>query len=90
LNNLSWCYRVRGFHKAAVRMGREALEIRKRVLEDEQKETLAAIYNMCRILFEQGKITDSEEVLMPAVGIYQRTLGDKHEDTLRSQGHLAA
>ncbi|KAF2178079.1 hypothetical protein K469DRAFT_676405 [Zopfia rhizophila CBS 207.26] len=89
LHNVSWYFRVRGFHDTAARMGLEALAIRKQILGDEDEATLAGIHNLSRILFEQGKIEESEHLQIPAIEICKRNFGDEHKDTLRSQGHLA-
>jgi len=90
LHNVSWYYRVHGFHDTAARMASEAITIRKRALGEEDEATLASIHSLARILFEQGKLHESEELQLPAIEICKRKFGEEHEITLRNQGHLAA
>jgi tetratricopeptide (TPR) repeat protein len=90
LHNVSWFFRVRGFHDTAERMGCEALAIQKQILGDENEATLASVHSLSRILFEQGKIEESEELQIPAIEICKRIFGNEHNYVLKSQGHLAA
>ncbi|KAJ4300830.1 hypothetical protein N0V90_002918 [Kalmusia sp. IMI 367209] len=90
LHNVSWYFRVRGFHETAHRMGHEAWMIRKQILGDENERTLASVHSLARIMFEQGKLDESEIVQKPAMERCREILGSEHPSTLRSQGHLAA
>lgn len=90
LHNVSWYFRIRGYHDTAAAMACDAIAIRERILGEEDEDTLASIRSLCRILFEQGKLEESEQRLMPAIEICKRKFGEKHKDTLQNQGHLAA
>lgn len=90
LHNVSWYFRVRGFHDTAAGMAREAITIRENVLGEEDEATLASIHSLSRILFEQGELKESEDLQVPAIEICKRKLGEEHKDTLRNQCHLAA
>lgn len=90
LHKASWYFRIRGHHATAARMARQALEIQKATLGADDEATLASIHNLSRILFEQGKIEESESLQVPAIEICKVKLGEDHKSTLRNRGHLAA
>lgn len=90
LHNVSWFFRVRGFHDTAARMGREALAIRQQILGDEDEATLASVYSLSRILFEQGKLEESEQLQISAIEACKRNFGNEDNHVFRSQGLLAA
>ncbi len=68
---------------------REALEIRRRVLGNEDIHTLLSISNMCTVLMYQSKLDDAEPYCREALETRRRVMGDFAADTLVSINILA-
>ncbi len=57
---------------------REALESRRRVLGDDHPETLTSLNNMGGLLKAQGKLSEAEALLLPAVAIADTKVPERH------------
>jgi tetratricopeptide (TPR) repeat protein len=89
MGNLASTYRSREWYTQAIELGREALEIRKRVLKLDHPHIATSMRNLA--LSYQGKELHKEaaELHDQALRIRQRVLGPAHPDTLISRGDLA-
>ena len=68
----------------------EALEIRRRVLGDEHRSTLASINSMGVLLQRQGKLGEAEPYYLEVLEIRRRVLGDEHRSTLASINNMGS
>ncbi|MFG0275306.1 MAG: tetratricopeptide repeat protein [Phycisphaerales bacterium] len=66
------------------------LEIRRRVLGDEHRDTQSSLSNMGALLYAQGRLADAEPYFREVVEARQRALGDEHPDTLYSIDNMGA
>jgi eukaryotic-like serine/threonine-protein kinase len=67
-----------------------ALEIRRRILGDDDPTTLTSLNSMGIMLSEQGLNAEAEAYVREAVGRYRRILGDEHRDTLTAINNMGA
>jgi serine/threonine-protein kinase len=65
-----------------------ALEIRRRVLGDEHRDTLASISDMGELLSREGKLGEAERYQREALEERRRTLGGDDQDTLTSINNM--
>jgi hypothetical protein len=72
----------------AEELGRQAVELRKSVLGEEHRETLASMGNLALILGDQGKLEEAEILAMRVTETFGRTLGEEHPDTLHGMDVL--
>jgi tetratricopeptide (TPR) repeat protein len=66
-----------------------ALDIRRRALGPEHRDTLSSLSSLAKTLDEGGRYADAEKLEREAVGIQRRILGPEHPDTLNSVNNLA-
>jgi tetratricopeptide (TPR) repeat protein len=78
-----------GQYKAAEELQVEVTEKRKRVLSDEQPDTLTSIANLALTYSIQGQWGKAEELQVEMMETRKRVLGDEHPDTLTSIANLA-
>ena len=64
------------------------LEIRRRVLGEENPQTLDSMRWLGVLYYNQGRYSEAEPLLIKAMEISRRALGEKHPDTLLSVRHL--
>ena len=69
---------------------REAVEVKRRTIGGDHRNTLASIGELASILMNQGKLAEAEPLFREALDGSRRTLGDAHPDTLTSIGNLAS
>jgi tetratricopeptide (TPR) repeat protein len=69
--------------------GREALELRRRVLGEEHLLTLLSISNMCTLLMYQERLNEAEPYCYEALEKRRRVLGEENADTVVSINILA-
>jgi hypothetical protein len=72
----------------AEELGRQAVELRKSVLGEEHRETLASMGNLALIWVDQGKLEEAETLAMRVTETFGRTLGEEHPDTLHGMDVL--
>ncbi len=87
-HSLAEIYTVLGRYDDAAELEERALETRRRLLGDENPETLLAINNMGSILEAKGDLARAEKLYQEAVDKNRRVLGLDDPDTLRSMGNL--
>ena len=68
---------------------RERLEVERRTIGGEHKNSLASIGQLASILRDQGKLAEAEPLCREDLDSSRRTLGDAHPDTLNSINNLA-
>jgi tetratricopeptide (TPR) repeat protein len=68
---------------------REILEIKRRVLGPEHKNTLTSMFNLAWTLQREGRYADAEKLQRETLEIQRRVLGPEHSDTLVSMNNLA-
>ena len=81
-HNLADCRRADGEYAVAVRIEREVLGVRRRVLGEEHPETLMSAGNLASSLSSQGKHADAERIEREVLSARRRVLGEEHPDTL--------
>lgn len=77
-----------GMLDAALPLQREAIEIRRRSLGSDHKDTLSSLNNLVVILQDQGKLEESEVVAREVLERKRRVLGDDHDDTIAAIGNM--
>ena len=68
---------------------REIVEVMRRTLGSEHRNTLASIGSLATILRGQGKLAEAEPLCREELESSRRTLGDAHSSTLTSINNLA-
>jgi len=78
-----------GKYREAETLHRYALEVRRRVLGNEDADTLTAEDALADDLYSQGKYRDTEALQREVLEARRRVLGNEHSDTLASKERLA-
>jgi CHAT domain-containing protein/tetratricopeptide (TPR) repeat protein len=81
--------KAKGRYAEAKPLLRDALEVRRRVLGDDQPETAAACDDLATDLRGLGEYAEAESLLREALTIRLRVLGPSHPATASSYGNLA-
>jgi len=81
-------YRDMGLNDVAFPLQERVLEIRRRELGPTHPDTLASIADMGLLLWNQGKLGESEKYLREALEQRRRVLGPEHADTASSISDL--
>ena len=89
LYNLAECYHITGNYSKAELLGRQALQLREKVLGKEHPDTLASITNLALSLGQQGKFVEAEALGRQTLQLKEKVLGKEHPDTLASINNLA-
>jgi serine/threonine protein kinase len=79
-----------GLYDDAYGLLSSALETRRRLLGNEHPDTLSSVEQVAVVLFNQGKIAESEPLAREALAGRRRVLGEEHRDTLQSVGSMGA
>src|SRR5207247_5059564 len=72
LNNMGRCLFEQGKRVEAEKMLREALEIQRKSLGNENPRLGVALNNLGGALYRQGKLTDAAPLLREAVNLYRK------------------
>jgi len=70
-------------------MGRELLDVERRVLGPEHTTTLTVMGNLALSLRRQGKHAEAEQMGRELLDVERRVLGPEHPTTLTAMGNLA-
>ncbi|MFZ4573578.1 MAG: tetratricopeptide repeat protein [Phycisphaerales bacterium] len=81
-------YRGLGLFDAALPLLRTALDTRKRVLGEDNPDTLASTNNMGLLFEYQGDLARAEPYLRDSLERFRRVLGNDHRDTLSAINNL--
>ncbi|RDW92542.1 hypothetical protein BP5796_01936 [Coleophoma crateriformis] len=76
------------FNEAGVLMA-EVMEIDKKVLGNENPQTLTSMNDLAYLFFRQGKYDEAEPIYRQTLQLRAKVLGDEHPDTLGSRHNLA-
>lgn len=79
-----------GLFDRAVAPQSEALEIRARLLGDEDDDTVSSISAMGRLLQSMGRMDEAMAHHAKALELRRRILGDEHPDTLRTVNDMGS
>ena len=79
-----------GLYSAAEPLLRRALETDRRVLGNENQQTLASVSALADVYWHLGRNIDAEPLYLELVERRRRILGEKHRDTLRATYDLAS
>jgi serine/threonine protein kinase/tetratricopeptide (TPR) repeat protein len=79
---LAWRYYDMGLYDAAMPLQKSALATRRRVLGDDNPNTLLSMYAMSALLERQGKPAEAEPYDREALTRMRRVLGEDNPDTL--------
>ncbi len=90
--NLAECRQGDGEYADAERIGREVLDVSRRVLGEEHPDTLASANNLAQSLSHQGKYAEAERIEREVLGVRRRVLGEEHPSTMttRTASNLAS
>jgi tetratricopeptide (TPR) repeat protein len=58
------------------------LELRQRLLGEEHPDVAQSYNNLAELYSSQGRYTDAEPLLLKALEIAERSLGDNHPNTI--------
>ncbi len=78
-----------GLYDEAYTYHTRAYDLRKRVLGKEHPDTLITMSVLARVLLDQGKSMEAEQMLRQCLEIQKRTLGEDHPKTCYSMKQLA-
>ena len=65
------------------------METRKRVLGQENPDTLAGMGNFASTYWNQGRWKEAQELLVQVMEARKKAFGQEHPDTLTSMANLA-
>jgi serine/threonine protein kinase/Flp pilus assembly protein TadD len=82
-------YRALGLFEPADGLLTEALACRRKVLGENDPETLSSLQELGHLRWRQGRYTESESLYVAALTAERRVLGEDDAQTLRSLGGLA-
>jgi tetratricopeptide (TPR) repeat protein len=90
LHNASSYFRVKGYHGRAEQVGREAVEMRQKLLGSSHPDTILSLTSLSRIHMEQGRLDDAIKVQQSAVT--QTMLNTKEEvgENIHAKNHIEA
>ena len=71
-------------------MGRELLDVQRRVLGSEHPGTLATMGNLANSRWSQGKHAEAEQEFRELLDVRRRVLGPEHPDTLATVRKLTS
>jgi tetratricopeptide (TPR) repeat protein len=81
---LAGLYESLGLYDAAMPLQSRALETRRRLLGNDDPETLSSVVQMGQLLVDKAKLADAEPFLKEGLEGRRRVLGPEHPDTLTS------
>jgi tetratricopeptide (TPR) repeat protein len=84
-----WICEIKRKWNTAEELEMQALDISERVLGSGNILTLASLYNLSLIYWEQGRWSEVEELLIQVLDIKKKTLGEQHPETLSNMTNLA-
>jgi len=82
-------YESLGVYPEARKQLERALELRRRVLGNENPQTLVTAYYLARVANDEGKYAEAETLQSQTLEIARRVLGPEHPDTLLVMKGLA-
>ena len=88
-NTIGQTYEGLGVYPDARKQLERALDLRRKVLGVEHRQTLTTARNLGRVALDQGKFPEAEALQSQALEIQRRVLGPEHPDTLLSMSSLA-
>ena len=88
-NNFIFVIREIGDWKHAAQLGVQALEMRKKLLGTEHRDTLISMGNLASTYSRQGKWSEAEQLEVQVFNMRKKHLGTEHPGTLISMGNLA-
>jgi hypothetical protein len=89
-DNLAQCREQDGEYAEAERIGRNVLDVWRRVLGEEHPATLRSAAHLASALSRQGKHADAERIQREVLVVTRRVLGEEHPHTLASASNLAS
>jgi len=88
LHTIGDLYRVLGLYPDAVPLEEQALAIRRRVLGEDDPDTLTSLNDLGAVLEQQGKWPEAEKYYREALEKREKLLGPENKSTLTSLGNL--
>jgi eukaryotic-like serine/threonine-protein kinase len=82
-------YEDLGLYSRAQPLLERALELQRRVLGPEHRDTLATMSSLAAVLHNEGHRSEAEKLARETLETQRRVLGPEHPDTLVSMRHLA-
>lgn len=88
-DNLAAVAKLRGKPEDALAIEREALALYRKVLGDENTETLTALSNVIVYAMQTNRMDEAADLMKDAVPVFEKKYGPTHEDTLILRSNLA-
>jgi tetratricopeptide (TPR) repeat protein len=82
-------YRDLGLYNAAFPLQERVLQTRRRLLGDDNPDTIRSIEDLGSLQRYRGKLPEAERLLREALAWRNRELGDSHSDTLSAMSNVA-
>lgn len=89
LNNIGVALYEKGEYGKAEPLWKQALNIRRKVLENEHPDTARSLNHLGVLYCSQGRYAEAEPLFLESLNICRKVLGDEHPDTTLSLNHLA-
>jgi tetratricopeptide (TPR) repeat protein len=90
LSNLAYLYSSQGRYDQAEPLLVQALELRKRLLQEDHPNVATSLNNLALLYKSQGRYAEAEPLLVQALELRKRLLGEDHPDVATSLNNLAA
>jgi len=90
LDTMGRTYAGIGLLPDAHRMLQQAVDLRRRTLGPEHRDTLASVRALASLLDDEGHYPESEAMYRDVLEIQRRRLGADHPDVLATEGSLAS
>jgi eukaryotic-like serine/threonine-protein kinase len=87
---IAMAYLDLGVYPEAQRHIERAIELRRRILGNDDPDTLMGIRNLAKLYERQGKFQESESLYNQVLQAQQRVLGKDHHETLETTYQLAS
>ncbi len=81
-------YYAIGLYGEAMPLQESALATRRRVLGEEQLDSISSLGELGRLLNARGKLPEAESALKQALQLSSKVLGDRHADTVTTLSNL--
>jgi non-specific serine/threonine protein kinase/serine/threonine-protein kinase len=86
---MGFVYQNLGLYPRARSLDQRALDIQRRVLGPEHRDTLSTMNNLANVLSAEGHYPEAEKLLRETLDICRRVLGPEHRQTLQAVYNLA-
>lgn len=79
-----------GLYPQGEQLYQQALDIQRREIGPERRETLETMSNLAKNCMRQGRYSEAQKLYVETLGKQLRALGSEHQDVLRTKSDMAA